>query len=400
LQGRDIICLSNHYWDERRYRKQEFMSRFARDNRVLFVEPSYSMVRQPEVHLRDLATNRHVLPRVTRRTGQVHVFTPQRGLPKWSDPRIERLTYRWYGRSIARAARRMGMRDIVLWVYRPSYAHALGAIPHADLVFDLTDDLTAYEAPGSERFEYVEGLVTDLARKSDLLVVTAQTLLERYGRLARRAEVVPNGFDAAVFSPEAAATHGEPANIRNIPHPRMGFIGTLFTFLDFELLEQVAARHPEKSLVLVGPVEATAQQAVERLKRAPNVYHLGSVPQREVPSYIASFDVCLNAFKTGRAADSISPLKVFEYLAMGLPVVSTRMKALEMEPAAAEVSFADDAESFSAEVDACLSEEAQARAAERRGAAAPYSWDELFSKLDVIAASALVARRGPAAIAS
>jgi glycosyltransferase involved in cell wall biosynthesis len=119
-----------------------------------------------------------------------------------------------------------------------------------------------------------------------------------------------------------------------------------------------------------------------------------------VPAYIAAFDVCLNAFKTGRAADSISPLKVFEYLAMGLPVVSTRMRALEMEPAATAVSFADDAESFAAAIDACLTEAARSRSGERRVAVASYSWDELFSRLDAIAASALATTRGPAAIAS
>jgi glycosyltransferase involved in cell wall biosynthesis len=389
LQGRDIVCVSNHYWDERWYRKQEFMSRFGRDNRVLFVEPSFSMVRPPEVHLRDLARNRQLRPIVTPRDGGVQVFTPPRGLPKWTDPRIERLTYQWYGRLIARAAARMGMRDIVLWVYRPAYAHAVDQIPHSQLVFDLTDDLTAYERPGSERFDYVERLVTDLARRSDLLVVTASTLRERYGALARRAELIPNGFDARVFSPEAARAKGEPRAIRDIPHPRLGFIGTLFTFLDFDLLEDVAARHSDKSLVLVGPVEATAQASLDHLLEAPNVHHVGSVPQSDVPSYIASFDVCLNAFKVGRAADSISPLKVFEYLAMGVPVVSTRMRALEAEPAAVAVSFADDAASFSERIDECLAASVQARADDRRAAVAGYSWSALFDRLDRIAAGAL-----------
>src|SRR3954467_4954413 len=104
LTGRDIICLSTHYWDERWFRKQEFMSRFARANRVLFVEPSFSMARRPEGHLSEVATNRFIVPRVERRSDTVHLLKPPRGLPRWSDPRIEKLTYQWYGRVVGRTA--------------------------------------------------------------------------------------------------------------------------------------------------------------------------------------------------------------------------------------------------------------------------------------------------------
>src|SRR3954465_4406620 len=144
LTGRDIICLSTHYWDERWFRKQEFMSRFARANRVLFVEPSFSMARPAEEHLSDVATNRFFRPRLEQRSDTLHLLKPPRGLPRWSDPRVERLTYRWYGRVVAGAARRLAFRDPVLWASRPAFAHALAAIPHRHLVFDLVDDLAAY----------------------------------------------------------------------------------------------------------------------------------------------------------------------------------------------------------------------------------------------------------------
>src|SRR4051794_37802583 len=107
LVGRDIICLSNHYWHERRYRKQEFMGRFAKCNRVLFVEPSFSMARQPEPHLAPVARNRFFRPEVEDICRNLYVFRPPRALPKWSDPHIEVVNYRWYGQLIARAARRL-----------------------------------------------------------------------------------------------------------------------------------------------------------------------------------------------------------------------------------------------------------------------------------------------------
>ncbi|MEA2350595.1 MAG: hypothetical protein QOG86_1536, partial [Thermoleophilaceae bacterium] len=177
LRGRDIVCLSTHYWDERRYRKQEFMERFARTNRVLYVEPSFSMTRRPEPHLRGVARNRFLRPRLERRGENLHLLSPPRGLIKWTDPRVEQANYRWFAGVIRDAAADLGFRDTVLWIYRPAFAGAVGQIPHRSLVFDLVDDLAAYGGAGS----HVESQVLSLIRGSDLLVVTAKPLLERYG---------------------------------------------------------------------------------------------------------------------------------------------------------------------------------------------------------------------------
>jgi glycosyltransferase involved in cell wall biosynthesis len=383
LRGRDIICLSTHYWDERRFRKQEFMERFARANRVLYVEPSVSMARRPEPHLRAVAKNRFLRPRLERRGENLHLLAPPRGLPKWSDPRVERLNYRWFGHVVAAAAAELGFRDTILWSYRPAYAHALAAIPHRRLVFDLVDDLAAYGGAGA----HVERDVRTLIAASDLLVVTARPLLERYGAEARRAVHVANGFRAEVFAPRA--DREVPAALAALPRPILGFVGTIFAFLDFELLDRVARFHHDKSVVLVGPAEASAGAALAELTRRPNVHHLPAQPQPAIPAYVAAFDVCLNVFRPGRVTDSINPLKVYEYLAMGRPVVSTPMRALRMESAGAVIAFGDDAGEFCAQIDRCLTPAVQAGTAARRAASEPYSWDRLFERLDAACADAL-----------
>jgi glycosyltransferase involved in cell wall biosynthesis len=380
LTGRDIICLSTHFWDERWFRKQEFMSRFARSNRVLFVEPSFSMARGAEEHLSDVATNRFFVPQVEQREDSLHLLKPPRGLPKWGDPRVERLNYRWYGRVVGRAAERLGFRDAILWVYRPAFLSGIDSIPHARLVFDLVDDLAAYGGDDSALADYVEGQVGGLVRRADLLVVTAKTLEERYGRNARAAVQVANGFDGDLFSPDRAVE--QPAEMADVRRPVLGFIGTLFNFLDFELMEEVARTHHDKTMVLVGPVEANAEEAVARLTSIPNVVHVGRQPQSTMPAWVASFDVCLNPFKRSRVADSVNPLKVYEYLAAGKPVVSGPMEALRREDAGRHVAFAEGAAEFSREIERCLEPQVQAAAQERREAALPYSWERLFERLE------------------
>jgi glycosyltransferase involved in cell wall biosynthesis len=391
VAGRDIICLSTHYWKERRFRKQEFMARFARANRVLFVEPSFSMARRPEAHHREVATNRPFRPRLEATEQGIHLLKPPRGLPRWTDPRIERLTYAWYGRVIARAARKLGFTDPLLWVYQPSYVHSLGSLPHKHLVFDLVDDLAAYPYGGDRdrRGVVVERQVRTLIERSDLLVVTAKTLAERYGPLARQTIQVSNGYDSRLFSPDA--TGRAPAPLTELPRPILGFVGTIFTHLDFDLLSEVAKAHRDKSLVFVGPVEATARDAFSELLAHPNVFHVGPQPQASIPAWVAAFDVCLNPFAAGPVADSVNPLKVYEYLALGLPVVSVPMRALQMEDAGRVVAFADGAAEFSEQITKCLSEGVQAQAKARIEVAAPYSWDRLFAKVSAACEAALTA---------
>jgi glycosyltransferase involved in cell wall biosynthesis len=386
LTGRDIVCLSTHYWDERWYRKQEFMSRFALANRVLFVEPSYSMARRPRHHLRDIATNRVLRPRLERRADNLFLLKPPRGLPKWTDPRVERLTYRWYGSIVGKTATYLGFREAILWVYRPGFIHGFASVPHRQLVLDLVDDLAAYDETPS-RQPFVEAAITDIARRAHLLVVTASTLAERYGGLARRVEHIPNGYDSVLFSPETV--HSTPADLDGVPRPIVGFIGTLFSFLDFDLLERVAQIHHDKSLVLVGPVEANVRGSVARLVRHTNVTHIEGKSHELIPSYIAEFDVCLNPFRQGRVADSINPLKVYECLAMGKPVVSMPMEALRREPAGRVVLFADDYADFCRQIERSLMPDIQETSTERRAAVASYSWEQLFERLDFACTQAL-----------
>jgi glycosyltransferase involved in cell wall biosynthesis len=142
-------------------------------------------------------------------------------------------------------------------------------------------------------------------------------------------------------------------------------------------------------MVLVGPVESNAEAALARLTQLPNVFHLGRKPQATMPAYISGFDVCLNPFKRSRVADSVNPLKVYEYLAAGKPVVSTPMEALRREDAGTVVSFAEGAPAFCDQIDRCLTPGFTPTAEDRQRAAAPYSWEHLFERLDAACESNL-----------
>jgi glycosyltransferase involved in cell wall biosynthesis len=389
LAGRDIICLSTQFWNQTWFRKQEFMSRFARSNRILFVEPSWSMGRRAEAHLEAAGGNRYFRPRLAKHVDNVFLLKPPRGIPKWSYPPIDVLNHRWYGRIIRHVAEQLGFRNNILWVYKPSYYHALGTIPHDRLVFDLVDDIAAYPWPPPYG-AHVEECIGGLVGRSDLLVVTAKTLAERYQASARFVVQVGNGFAAETFRANGKRV-SVPTALADLRRPILGFIGTLFSFVDFDLLEEIARIHADKSLVLVGPLENNARAAVARLTQFPNVLYVGERPRAEVPAYAMAFDVCLNPFRHGPAADSVNPLKVYEYLALGRPVVSTPMKALQMEDVSRVIRFAEDRAEFCRQIDECLARDTEEDAKLRRAAAAPYSWDRLFETLEAAVDEAFAA---------
>jgi len=116
----------------------------SRENRVLFFEPSFSMVRRADEHRKGIATNVFLRSRLEVRNDRLFLFIPPRGLSKWNHPAVDKLNYEWYGRLIGRAMRRLGYRGAIISHYRPAIRHGLGSIPHRHVAFDLVDDVAAY----------------------------------------------------------------------------------------------------------------------------------------------------------------------------------------------------------------------------------------------------------------
>src|SRR5262249_10205634 len=134
---------------------------------------------------------------------------------------------------------------------------------------------------------------------------------------------IPNGADLAQFRDAAFGKLKAPDDVMQIPQPRLGFVGHIHYWIDLKLIRFLAEQRPNWSLVLVGPSSPMAQlNLVNWLK---NVHIWGSKPQERIPAYMQAFDCCLNPYITGSLADHCSPLKLYEYLAAGKPVVSTEM---------------------------------------------------------------------------
>ena len=183
----------------------------------------------------------------------------------------------------------------------------------------------------------------------------------------------PNVADTALFARALGPAPADPA-IDALPRPRLVFTGAISAIkLDIELLAGLARARPDWSLALVGPVGlGDPHTDVAALEREPNVHLLGKRAYEQLPAVLRGADAGLIPYVRSELTDSIFPMKVYEYLAAGLPVVSTPLPALE---GVADVAIAADAAGFRERLEAELATDSPTRRAERSRSAEAHSWD-------------------------
>ena len=193
--------------------------------------------------------------------------------------------------------------------------------------------LVCYHIDDEYSFSEVEAPLNDqelqLIRRADQVIVHSPALFERKGHLSPRTAMMPNGVDYAAYSRLAP----DPDDLAPIPHPRIGYTGTIKRQLNWDLLLTLVARHPEWSFVFVGPVNPhpDIDVAIKEMARRPNVHFLGFKTVEKLSAYPQHFDTCIMPYLANDYTKYIYPLKLHEYLASGTPVVGTRIRSLRGE---------------------------------------------------------------------
>ena len=208
----------------------------------------------------------------------------------------------------------------------------------------------------------------------DLGLASAATLREE---LRTKLDKVPNGVDT--FHYDEVLRHDRratvPPDMRNVVEagrPIVGYFGAMAPWLWYDAMNELARLRPDLSFVYIGPDYLDAAQ---KMDTQPNVYALGAVDYAVLPYFAQHFDVAIIPFKQGEIARTTSPLKLFEYFALGLPVVVTQgMEECEQFP---EVLTAGSAEAWSAAIDVALTRSRDPQWIERyRALAEDNTWDK------------------------
>lgn len=325
-----MICFSHLRWDFVFQRPQHLLSRFARSMRVIYWEEPMDIGdrKTPFLKVRDAGDG-------------VTVVVPHLPAAMPEDAR-EATLQRLLDAHVA-----LHKGRLITWYYTPMMLPFSRHLDADVVVFDAMDELSKFRfAPPR-----LLALEQELIDMSDIVFTGGSSLYEAKKDRHSNVHCFPSSVDRAHFA-TARSQLLDPADQKDLPRPRFGFYGVIDERFDTALLDRIAQMRPNWSFVMVGPV---VKVAPEDLPRRHNVHYLGSKTYKELPAYLAGWDVALMPFAMNESTEFISPTKTPEYLAGGRPVVSTPVKDVVRHYGHLEgVKIAGDAGSFVAACDQAL----------------------------------------------
>jgi UDP-galactopyranose mutase len=356
----DVLVFSHLRWDFVYQRPQHLLSRFAKAHRVFFwEEPEYKDIQEAflnESPREDLVSL--VVPQLPLGTSEQESFDIQRQL-------------------LAAFLLENSLNDYVAWYYTPTARNFTRNLQPRAIVYDCMDELSAFRGapPGLTVSE------SELFGVADLVFTGGQSLYQSKQSRHHSVHLFPSSIDVSHFG-KARKAQSDPPDQAAITHPRIGYCGVIDERMDLDLLGTVAALRPDWQFVMVGPVVKISD---EDLPKRDNIHYLGSKKYHELPSYMAGWDVGMLPFARNESTRFISPTKTPEYLAAGLPVVSTPITdVVRPYGHSGLVEIADAPDSFVEAINKLLSrdrEQEQQRLTTVDAFLARSSWDHTFAEM-------------------
>ena len=368
-------------WGRRASTMQHLFSRIARDSTVVWVnsighrEPGLSDIRRAWHKIRAMTRFDEGVPVSTglRESAQAPQFLVEPRVLPWHSNRFVAAFNRWsLKRDIGRAVRDAGLRDYVMVTGSPPSANVIGECGERASIYFCMDDFLVL--PGTSP-RMLEPLERELLRRVDAVVATAQRLVAIKVCATGRGYHLPQGVNYEHFSTRRAI----PPELRDLPRPIVGFAGGVGAAVDLPTLHAVSSAMPGASVVLVGPVTLPRESLA-----APNIHVLGPRSYAELPAYVQSFDVGIIPYVENDWTHSVDPLKLLEYLAAGVPVVSSPLpEVMKYRTAVTTATLGDD---FARAVVATAAGRGGARGADAQAVAAQHTWSRRAEQfLDIVA---------------
>ena len=206
---------------------------------------------------------------------------------------------------------------IILWVSSPAYLFSIPFIGKTDLlIYDRLDDFA--NMPGFGKETKFWDLI--LAKKADVVFSSSKKLNDFAKLHSRKPIILRNAVEYAHFDVSNKEVTCPP-DLFSIPEPRICFVGVIGDWIDLELVAKVAISHPQWHFVFIGPYKSKKNSYTT----VPNIHFLGKKSYSTIPSYLAHIAICLLPFKITTLTNSVNPVKLYEYLAAGKPIISTRI---------------------------------------------------------------------------
>ncbi len=334
----DVIYLSPIDWDYNCQRPQQLASRLAEQCNVLYIEPiglrSFRVRDIPRAIRRIV---KWVRKKKVKQSNKLHIYTPLY-LPFLSSYICKKINEFLFVVAIKKLCRKLGFNEPIIWITLPvdTAATLVDKLNARLLIYDCIDEYASFQ----KNSNHIRKTEIEILKKSSLVFATSNHLFERMKKTNTNTYLIPNACDLSHFAQMRNSNMSIPSEISHIKPPIVGYIGAVSYCFDLELIEFIARSSTNLSIVIIG--ETHVDRSV--LPVADNIYYLGQKKYLELPNYMKAFDVGIIPFKVNDLTNTINPVKLFEYLACGIPVVSTDLT--EVKTYGSVVSIAKTKEEF------------------------------------------------------
>ncbi len=390
LKGHNIISFSND-WEQDPLSKHHIISRLARHNRILWIN-SIGM-RTPTVNGKDIAKIgvklKSFFKGVQKVQDNLYVTSPL-AIPFHGSELSGIINRALLLAQVSYYQKKLGFENPILWSFLPNVESLFGALNEKLSLYYITDDFTQFSGYPAKAIDRMESCLID---KCDVVIASAKRLAEKKSRNGKNITIVSHGVDHEHFVQALSFSNRDwPADTKDIKHPIIGFYGEINDWLDLNMLAEAARLKPEWSFVLLGRI-AVEVGNIRFLTELPNVHYLGQKKFGELPAYCAAFDVALIPMKINELTLSVNPLKLREYLAAGVPVVSPPLP--EVLAYKDVVKFATTADELVKATEQWLKQDRKELAPILSQRVASESWDAKVEEISKVIEEALISKKKP-----
>lgn len=314
----DLLFVSMENWDEIWRRNQFVVAELARrfpERKILFVGLARDF--SHAIRKRDFVSLRGETLQPLVDFPNVYLTNTPKFLPN-TVPQCRKFNEATLRRHLKKAARKLGIKTPILWLNPHSAVHLVGKMGESGSVYDITDDWTQFSSKDAEK-QLIIAQDKALCRAASATIVCSSHLYELKKNLARRLFLIQNGVDVEHYKRVA---HNRLSSTRS---PVFGYTGSIHADrVDTNLVLELARAFPAGRVLLVGPNMLPAATTA-KLQAQPNIEIRGAVPYHEIPQIMSAFDVCVVPHVETPFTESLNPIKLWEYLAAGKPIVSTNV---------------------------------------------------------------------------
>lgn len=279
---------------------------------------------------------------------------------------ILRINQRLLFSGVKKMMAKLGFSQSLVWISDPYFSALPRNFSSPLTIFDWIHETPLRTTTRRGRVYRI--MEEDIRQKAQVIITPSRVIYERHGQDDPRFILVPNGVDLALFQNSGKEVE-RPPDLTSLPAPVIGFIGTIGPAVDLELLEFLARKKREWSFVFIGAV----RRGVEALRSHSNVYFLGPRAREELPRYLGGFSVGIIPYILSPETETVHPVKTYEYLAAGLPVVS--MNLPELKHLEGIVELAGSFNDFLHRLEKVINEDSPEQRERRRQVAREHSWE-------------------------